>query len=356
LKTDEELARDAVVVENVPGQRLRAYEANLFPPVGQVRAVQLKGISLEREGNRGTIDAVEFDINTWAQLTLAFAYFHAEGEVPTNANDTADGSVTASAFAFLLRAFAVFEYDEKNGVDGFQANTADSINGVYDLSHRALQWKNLVANRSMVTDNSGREFKVWYISAETLDEVFFIRFIVCGTPLEVGGAHITPDSVKVDFAIRWFTNTHVPALWTPGPSSSTLHPTAQVGVASAMAALAVSAEARPATASANPSLTFGAAGFQGYFSWAPRADVVVNGVEAARVVSADVVETRDPDVVAAFRAGWVIRAMFFSFEGTRPSEVAWDPEFGSQIEYNSATTPIVNLFVVAFFALLVLFA
>jgi len=358
LRSDEELAREAVVVENVPGQKLRAYEANVFPAIGPPRAVQLKGVALEKDGNKGTIDAVEFDINTWSQLALAFGYFHAEGQVPNNANDTSGGEVSASAFAFLLRAFAVVEFDDNNGVAGYQKDSNDTVNGVYDLSHPLLQWKPLVANKSEVTNSDGQTFKVWYITAETVDEVFYIRFIVAGTPLSVSGVHITPDGCKVDFAIRWFTEKHVRAFWTPGPSPAIAHPNAQVGLVSAMAALAETADAKSGTTDANPQVQFGAAGNVGYFSWAPNADVVVQGVEASRGVFADVVvNNNDANINAAFKAGWIIRVLYFSFDGKRPSEVSWDPEFGSQIDYTStASSSTTNAIVVAFFALLVLLA
>jgi len=359
LKTDEEIHRDAVVVENVPGKKLRAYEANVFPVNGPARAVQLKGIALEKNGNHGTIDAVEFDLNTILQATLAFGYFHAEGDVPNNGNGTADPStITASLFAFGLRAFGIFEYDENNGVPGFQKDTTDTLNVVYDLSNIALQWKPLVANHSTITDKDGNVFKVWYITAETVDEVFFLRFIVSGTPLEVSGVHITPDSVKVDFAIRWFTAKHVRALWTNGPSTVTAHPNAQVGIACGFAALAETFDAQTtgASGSSDPVVTFGSAGFKGFFSWSPKADVVVQGVEAGRVVYGDI-HNADATMDAAFKAGWIVRALYFSFEGIRPSEVAWDPQFGSDITYPSgASSASVNVLLVALFSLLVLFA
>jgi len=358
LKSDEEIHRDAVVVENVPGKKLRAYEANVFPPTGAARAVQLKGIALEKDGQHGTIDAVEFDLNTILQATLAFGYFHAEGDVPNNGNGTADPStVSASLFAFGLRAFGIFEYDDNNGVAGYQRDSTDTINVIYDLSNIALQWKPLVANHSTVTDKDGNVFKVWYITAETVDEVFFLRFIVSGTPLEVSGVHITPDSVKVDFAIRWFTSKHVRAAWTNGPSSATLHPNAQVGIACGFAAVAETVDAQTqGSANSDPVVTFGSGGFKGFFSWSPSADVVVQGVEAGRVVYGDV-HNADATMDAAFKAGWIVRALYFSFEGTRPSEVAWDPQFGSDITYsNEASSASINVLIVALFSLLVLLA
>jgi len=354
LKTDEELAREVVVVDSVPGQKLRAYDATVFPLVNP-RIVKLVGLALQKNTNSkgGSIDVVEFDLNTLWQMSLAFGYFHAESDVPANNTGGATGS--ASAFAFLLRMFTVFEFDDNNGVEGYQNGTSDSINGYYDLSNIFLTWKPLVVNHTMVTDSNGNQFKVWFITAQTVDEVFLLRFTIAGTPLSVGGVHITPDSVKVDFQVNWFTALHVPAAWTPsGPSSATAHPQAKVGVAMAMAAFAESAQAKTdGSGNEQPQVTFGTAGYVGFFNWNSTADVTVQGVEAARGVTADVQETDDPNVQAAFKAGWIIRAMWFSFNGTRPSSVAWDPQVGTNVDYtNSASS---NIVVVAFIAFLLLF-
>jgi len=353
LKSTEELAREVVVTDAVAGEKLRAYEATAFP-IGAPRDVSLIGLALQKNSNGkgGSIDVVEFDLVTLLQTSLAFGYFHAQSEVTNTTNG--GSAVTASAFAFLLRMFTVFEFDDNNGVDGYQNGTSDSINGHYDLSSFFLEWKPLVVNHSMVTDASGNQFKVWFITAQTLDEVFLIRFTVAGTPLSVGGVHITPDSVKVDFQVNWFTDMHVPALWTTGPSTAAAHPNAKVGVAMAMAALAEKAASQTdGTGDEQPQVTFATAGYVGFFNWTSTADVVVQGVEAARAVNADVQETDDPNFTGAFKAGWIIRAMWFSFEGTRPASVAWDPQVGSNIDYNSSASS--NVVIFALIALLLLF-
>jgi len=334
FKTDSEVHDLLVITDVVPGQKLRAYEANWFPLINP-RAIQLKGIALEKTGNTtGTIDAVEFDLSTILQTTLAFAYFHAESELSDNGNGT---DVSASLFAFATRAFFVFEFDEKNGVPGFQKD-ADTITGGYDLSKLELQWKPMKINHSMISNENGDKFKVWYITIETTDEVFLLRFIVTGTPVEVSGVKITPDSVKIDFAIRWFENPlHVNTTWTTGPSDPVDFPNAQVGLACAMAALAVGAEATSSgPTNDQPTLQFTteSGGFTGFFSWADQADVIVEGYEASRGVRANIIDTNDPNTHAAFAAGWIIKAMYFSFEGNRPSEVIWDPEVGTHIDYD----------------------
>jgi len=198
---------------------------------------------------------------------------------------------------------------------------------------------------------------------KTTDEVFLLRFIVTGTPVEVGGVKLTPDSVKIDFGIRWFDNPlHVNTTWTTGPSSANDFPNAQVGLACAMAALAVGAEAtNTGPTNDQPTLQFTteSGGFTGFFSWTDKADVIVEGLEASRGVRANIIDSNDPNTQAAFAAGWVLKAMFFSFEGNRPSEVIWDPEVGTHIDYelvDAASESSASILSTSIFALLMIFA
>lgn len=55
---------------------------------------------------------------------------------------------------------------------------------------------------------------------------------------QVNGVKISPDSVKVDIAIKWFNNPLFtgPTLYSTGPSNPILVPNAMVGLVGAMAA------------------------------------------------------------------------------------------------------------------------
>jgi len=200
------------------------------------------------------------------------------------------------------------------------------------LSNVFLSWKGITVNTSTVTGTDGTPFNVFIATAETTDEVFMIRFIVAGRPIQAEGVKITPDSVKVDFSIKWFNNPlHVKAAWTTGPSDSTKYPNAQVIITSAMAAKAGIATQSQGT---SPALTFATGPYAGFFTWAPNAEFTVDGVVAGSDVVASVSDPTS-NTTASFLAGWVIKVMIFTFNGSRPDEVAWDPSFGANLDYSS---------------------
>ncbi len=151
------------------------------------------------------IDAVVFALNTFARATLQFGYFQTGGDSNNPVKD-----FDASAFGFLLRFVNVFEYVDTNGIPGFQLGQ-DNITGGYDLSHIALKW-NIRFEDVPQTDADGKIFTVQILTAETEDQVFALRFIVAGRPIDVDGHILRPDHSKFDLRIRWFNNSlHVPA-------------------------------------------------------------------------------------------------------------------------------------------------
>jgi len=294
------------------------------------------------------------------QTSLAFAYFHAQSQVPTQSNPTIDAQAAAAAFLIAARFFTIFEYSEGNGVPGFQLNSADNITRGYDLSHKDLQWKPITSDTTVLQDSTGASFKVYTIGMETVDEVFFLKFVVTERPVTVDGNRVNSDKVKVDFAIRWFNNSkHVPTNWTSGPSDVATAPNAHVGILAVTAAVAGAAAAKDGTTTQDPSLVIAAGAYAGFFSWKPNADVTIAGATAAKAVYSHIVDTSsDPNVQAAFAAGWVVRVLLFSFEGNRPDEVYWDPTFGTNIDYSMLDSPAMSLsfqYIVLLLALLFLF-
>jgi hypothetical protein len=361
LKTNRELRQGGVSsVEIQEGQRLRAFEAAWWPAI-QPRAIALTGVQVQRTGQQSAeVDAVLFALSTWLETSLAFAYFHGEASVGTDVNGNVTSQLSGSLFAFALRMFHVFEFDDLDA-NGYYNENADNITGYYDLSSGLLTWKPMNIDSFDLQSDEGT-YKVFIVDVETADEVFYMRFIAAGHPSDVTGVKITPDSIKVDIRIRWFNNPLYTGatLYATGPSDANAHPNAQVGLTSAMGALAAAAVASQGTATNNPALTFQGGSVAGFFSWEDEAGTVVNGVEAARAVTGTVVPVDDPTVQAAFTAGWLLRIMIFSFQGARASEVNWDPEAGASIDYealNSAAMTVQPAFYVAFFAILfILFA
>jgi len=336
LRSVEEV-RGSVSGSSGDDDHYRAYEATWFPD-NHPRIIQIKGVEADKtSSNTADLSAVEFDMSTVFQSTIEFLYYHADADIPANGGNITDYSATA--FAFALRNFMVFEYVEGNGINGFQNGTNDNITGYYNLSSIDLPWNDLIINESQITGSDGNTYKMWFVTAQTTDEVFLIRFLVSGAPVQVGNVKLTPDSIKIDFVIRWFTDLHVPALWTTGPSNFA---NAQVGLLTGLAADAFGVNSTNGNETSNPSLTFGSSAAAGFFSYETKANVTITGEVAEGTVHAEVDTPNDPSTTAAFQAGWIIRVMWFSFEGYRPSEVVWDPEFGSTIDYSTSSSNMIQ--------------
>jgi len=295
------------------------------------------------------------------QSSLAFAYYHAESQVPAQGSDNSVQAAAVAAFWVGVRMFVIIEWVDHNGVPGFQLNTTDQITGSYDLSNAALLWKPITFEKTDVQDSTGQTFAVHSITMETLDEVFLLSFVVTERPVTVNGNRVNCDQIKVDFQVKWFNNPlHHPANWTTGESNATAFPNAKVGILAVTAAVAGAAAEVAGDTNKDPTFQIATGAYTGFFSWQPNADVTVQGATAARAVYAHVVDTsKNPDIQAAFAAGWVVRILLFSFEGIRPETVFWDPIFGANVDYSlldsaavSTSAPVVLLLFALLFSML----
>jgi len=342
-------------VEVQPGEKVRAVSLAWWPD-NAPRIVQVKAIEASQSTGHSQVDAVEFVMSNISQTVLSFAYYHAEGQVPTDQDPNVNRAAAVAAFWIAARFFVIFEYNEANGISGYQPDSTDNITRLYDLSHKDLQWKPITFETTQLQDSNGQTFKVHTIAMETMDDVFLIKFVVTERPVQVNGHRVNSDEVKVDFAIRWFNNTlHRPANWTTGPSDINDAPNSHLGIVAVTAAVAGAAAAREGNSNQDPALVIASGAYAGFFSWKPTADVTVQGATAARAVYSHVVDTsRDPKIQAAFAAGWVVRVLLFSFEANRPEEVYWDPTFGTTIDYKLVDSAAVSAFSAMQYLLLLL--
>jgi len=301
-------------------------------PVGAPRFVQINAAAVQTTATTGVIDLSQFNMTTYNETTLSFGFIH-EALQAANPGGQPNAAQIA-AFFFAFRSFAIFEYLNNDGIPGFQQspnNTGDQFISFYDLSHPNLAWKPIILNSTLVDGPNGK-FKVSYIQAETLDEVFYVRFVVTERPVYVGNVRISPDKAKIDFGIRYYNPKNVRADWSTGPSNPNITG-AQVGYASASISAALFASFSNGTQDNKPSsVTFGSGVVVGNFTWAPTAKVTVNGFAADGIVYAHVTDQSqrfNGDVVGAIS----LRFLFFSFEGYRPDYVYWDPVLGADINY-----------------------
>jgi len=329
-------------VEVEPGQAIREFSISWFPDL-HPRAISLRGVQIEIvDQQTADVSVVEFDITTILQTALGFSFFAAEAKSP---NVTA-GNLTAvkeAFFGFIFEFFAVFEFTEVNGIPGFQNGTGDIITGAYDLSSAFLPWKDLFIQSSDITGTDGKNYSLFVIACETQDEVFFMEYTVCGTNVEVNGHEVTSSSTKIDLAIQWFTDTHVPGAWTTGPSNPDLVPHAQNAFAMGMGAVAEVVNAGKGSGTPNPSLNFTAGGFVAFLEWDNIVEVTAqNGTVFAGDVYADIIEVEGSESGSNdngdYAEGWLVRALFFSFQGYRPAQIYWDPTVGAVTPVNSTSS------------------
>jgi len=271
-------------------------------------------------------------LNDILECALAFGYYHAEADITTNINGNGNtnfsaSNVTGAGFAEALRIFHVFEFVDNDGNPGFQNGTNDTITGWYDLSSVFLTWNDINITSSNVTVN-GTDYKLFVCSVSTADEVFMIRFIAVGLPATVEGIKIDPNSIKVDIEIKWFGNALFTGatLYSTGPSNNA---NAQVGITAAFAA-AEGTLNQNNNGGSGPSLNVTTGEYTGYLSWMPIADITAGAVYAAGNVDATIV-TQSDSVSGDFNVNWIVTLMYFTFNGTRPTDIVWDPTFGANV-------------------------
>jgi len=357
--------------------RLRQYQVDWYPLL-HPRAVSLRGIQFKKNQTEAQLDAVVFDITTINQVSILFNYFRSQESISNGsiAEETNTTSINGNSdFGFAVRTFFVYEYVDYNGIPGYQFNTSDNITGLYDLSSPHLQWKDLEIDTTNVTVN-GTFFKIFYIRAQTTDDVFTLTFTVCGTPIHVNSSQITPDSTKFDVTIRWFTDKHVKALWTTGPSNAALFPNATNGLMAGMASTVNRTILQTAAnGGTDPFMSMNQTGFNGFFSWVRTVEIVQDNVTSESTVDVEVIDVltgkreqngennetkrneargNNPpagtyqqslkDIEMFFDRFTNIKLFFFSFEGFRPSAIFWDPTQGSDNDYTdlSVTTSPMN--------------
>jgi len=325
----------SLLVLSVFGQTTKR-QLNVFEiPQNAPRLIEVDGIALNVNNVTKTFDGVQFFLNTLGETTLQFNYFTDSKGVRSNANP-GPKNTQATQFSIAWRAYNVFEFDNNDGVPGFQETNGpnkDVVTGFSDLGNIFLKWNPLVLQQEVVNG-----VNVTTVTAQTADNVFLIKLVFTGTAAQVGTVAITPNQVKVDFVIRWFNNPlNVKSLWSTGPSNATVHPNAQVGLFAVTAAEDATFSHINGTNQA--SIQFKKSNFTGSFQYANNVTVDVNGVEVDAVVhvhDADV--TNNQNVQMDWVADWAFKITFFTFEAARPSQVYWDPALGQESQSASGTT------------------
>jgi len=213
------------------------------------------------------------------------------------------------------------------------------MTGYYDLSTLALEWAPMQIDSFNVTDDAGHTFKVFAITIQTRDQVFLMRFLTAETEVKVGNISIDSNTMKIDFEIRWFTPLHVQAPWTTGPSNATLYPNAEVGLAVFVEAVYTSVSFNKtgynSSNNGQSSVSLAAGGVTGEFSWVTKAATTIQGEFAVAAVHVNIAGAG-----SQITENMIAEAelLLFSFNGSRPSLVVWDPTLGGKPTPNATAT------------------
>jgi len=309
----------------------RATTVTLYPP-NNPRVLDIQAVQAEATNGSARIDAIRFTINTTSDCSVTFEYYTAAANVPPG---TPNPLAQAAYAAFAMRsvAEAIYEYDDRDNVTGYQPGGLDVLTGFYDIVHPLQVWKPLVISTTIVPRPGLPNITVNFLTWETADEVFYVRFITADAPVIINGIRLTSNRMKMDIGIRWFENPlHVAAPWATGPSA---FPNARVGMILVTAAFLQVAgiQVQTLNTSTNGTVDFATAGFTGSFGYVKTAATSKNAatiigtsaVTALAFASAD----NNTQTSASILTAWSLRVIYFTFTDTvRPGEVFWDPDLG----------------------------
>jgi hypothetical protein len=96
-----------------------------------------------------------------------------------------------SAFSFFIRPYGIIEYEDNNGISGFQRN--DTILSFYSLNQSPATWIQRYISITYGLINATAYISTW----ETNDNVFALQSILVPQPFIVDGFTINQDAVKV---------------------------------------------------------------------------------------------------------------------------------------------------------------
>jgi hypothetical protein len=340
-----QLPAPVVAGSSMSDSDIRAFAIAEWPSPADASVVLAVGVEGAKSTEHVAGDAYLYVASNYnGPPVAAFAYFAASADVPSGSG--ALTSLTAAAFGWGAAGYYVFEYQDNNGVEGFQPISTDKLLGWYNLSCTALQWKPI----DLSWDNSTGA-PVYFATLGTTDGVFTARVSGSGHPVQVNGVTLHSKSMKIDVGINYFNNSMYTgsSACASGPSSASSYPDAKVGLLYGVIMGAKGVVVTQDGTGGNPGQINVAEGKNsGVFSYQPNADVIVQGVQSTEAVVAGFAQA-DPALAALAGAGLQLKLAYFSFLADRPEYVYWDPQMTVDIEATSAATAPV----VAFMALMV---
>eukprot|EP01112_Ceratiomyxa_fruticulosa_P003525 TRINITY_DN13856_c0_g1_i1.p1 TRINITY_DN13856_c0_g1~~TRINITY_DN13856_c0_g1_i1.p1 ORF type:complete len:404 (+),score=77.82 TRINITY_DN13856_c0_g1_i1:381-1592(+) len=265
---------------------------------------------------------------------MVYEHFAAVADYKNGGNLT--DAITAS-FAFLLRFHALVEYEETNGVPGFQHvgwnadnGTNDHILSAYynDTVGDTVQWYIDIHEDNVVFANALT--KLYTLTIGTTDGVFNWTATYTGSLFNTKRATIDANSFKIGFNINYYNY--------DGASNSSQSQVALVLLAGAEKSATKSVTWNGTDVSG---LHVNSGGYKGFINFENQADTWdLSGVYKNSHVTFSYVNNYQ---VSLGIIDWTAAAFFLSYDAIRPQTISYDPEFGADLPpVDGSTTSVVG--------------
>jgi len=223
---------------------------------------------------------------------------------------------------FLIRHEAIVEYNETNGISGFQPPpNGDQVLSAYQLWARLWQ---VSVTPTPVTFSDGSTGNLWDISFTTDDDVFSYNVQYAGRPYLVNGVNVTSDKLKFGWELFYYNYTS--AVNAPGAQLALI---AIVGITAG----AQSNYNAPNSTSPSAGVNVLSSGYIGYLNIENQADTWnLQALYAKASVSASYV-TNYTNFLPGESAvvGWEVAAVILSYLRPNAYTIIHDPELGAVV-------------------------
>ncbi|EGG14535.1 putative transmembrane protein [Cavenderia fasciculata] len=294
-------------------------------------------------------------------ITYTQAYASGSGSATTTGGAT--GSV--AAFAAIYKLFALAEYEETNGEDGFQIGE-DKLEGWLLLGNPSYKFSKQETDlKATLSNGTEINFKAYNVLADS--GLVALRFTVSDAPVEIEGTTISSETSKIDIEINGYFDSSVnkptilcssaDPMFSCGSTGPSTNPNSRVALISAYVSANVDASFN---SNVQGGIISGGA-VQGKFEFVTTVDTQINGTAGTANVITNAqgfAQGDAPDFLVKFDAtaniGLAGQFLVQTFDAVRPDTITWDPSVGVEKSSFAITLiPSLSLVVFIVFGLLI---
>ncbi|EGG14428.1 hypothetical protein DFA_12200 [Cavenderia fasciculata] len=124
----------------------------------------------------------------------------------TDVPDSKKDNVTANFFTSDYRLYAIAEYEETNGVEGFQYDE-DKLEGWYFFGSDSYKFtSNKTTFNTTLNNGTSVEFNAYDIVANSSNGMVSLRFTISDAPITIDSVDFNSETVKIDVEINNYFN------------------------------------------------------------------------------------------------------------------------------------------------------